>query len=116
MNVHETQQLCRLVACFCPSQKFDQHSPAAWALVLSKVSFDDAQEAVTNLAGLPLEPGKARYIEPGHIIAQVRSIRDKRLSASTTAEPPPDVADDTEAYLTWLRASRANAANRREIA
>lgn len=51
MNVHETGQLCRLVACFCPSQKFDQHSPAAWALILCSVSFEDAQEAVTNLAG-----------------------------------------------------------------
>ena len=115
MNVHETQQLCRLVACFCPSQKFDQHSPAAWALVLSKVSFDDAQEAVTNLAGLPLEPGKARYIEPGHIIGETKRIRDKRLSASVAKEPPPEVADDPEAYVAWLRASRANAA-RKEIA
>ena len=109
MNVYETGQLCRLVACFCPSQKFDQHSPAAWALIMGKVDWADAQEAVTNIAGLPLEPGKARYIEPGHIIGECRRIRDKRLSKSTTAEPPPEVADDTEAYLTWLRATHTNA-------
>lgn len=109
MNVHETGQLCRLVACFCPSQKFDKHSPEAWALVLSKVSFEDAQEAVTNLAGLPLEPGKARYIEPGHIIGECRRIRDKRLSKSTAAEPPPEVADDPALYVQWLRATHTNA-------
>lgn len=109
MNVHETGQLCRLVACFCPSQKFDQHSPAAWALILGAVSFEDAQEAVTNLAGLPLEPGKARYIEPGHIIGECRRIRDKRLSKSTAAEPPPEVADDPALYVQWLRATHTNA-------
>ena len=82
---------------------------AGFAIRLGAVSFEDAQEAVTNLAGLPLEPGKARYIEPGHIIGECRRIRDKRLSKSTAAEPPPEVADDPALYVQWLRATHANA-------
>ena len=110
MNLTEAQQLCRLVSCFCPSQKFDRHSPGAWLLLLSNVDADDAQEAVLQLAGLELEPGKARYIEPGHIVGAVRKIRAARRVDAGQPEPPPEVADDPAAYLAWLRATNKDAA------
>lgn len=104
----ETIELCQLVRAFCPSQAFNRFTPDAWHLLLQHVDYPDAQAAVLHLAGLPLEPGKARYIEPGHIIGECRRIRDKRLSKSTAAEPPPEVADDPALYVQWLRATHTN--------
>lgn len=108
MNLTETKQLCRLVNCLCPAQRFDQFSPEAWLLTLQHVSYADAKLAVSELAALDLEPGKARYIEPGHIVAQVKRIHRRRLDQAGSIDPPPDL--DDRAYLAWLRRSRAQIA------
>ena len=59
-----------------------------------------------TLAALDLEPGKARYIEPGHIIAQVRRIRAQRLTDHGPLIPPPGL-DGTAQYLAWIRQASA---------
>ena len=63
-------------------------------------------DAVARLAALDLEPGKARYIEPGHIIAQVKRIRAQRLADHGPLIPPPGL-DGTTEYLAWIRQASA---------
>ena len=104
MNREEAVKLCRLVKTVCPAQMLDQWTPDAWMLILGGQSYDDAKAAVAELASLPLEPGKARYIEPGHIIGQVHRIRDRRFAALPMPEPPPGLGAGE--YVHWLRRTR----------
>ena len=101
MNRTEAVQLARLVKALCPAQALDQYTPDAWALVLGAVEYEDAKAAVIYLGAIELEPGKARYIEPGHIIAEVRRIRRKRIDDHGPLDPPLDL--DPAQYLAWLR-------------
>ena len=115
MNQAEAIMICRFVKAACPAQAMDTFSPDVWAFMLDDVDFEDAKEAVRYLGSLEMEPGKARYIEPGHIIGQVRRIRAARRVESGHQEPPPEVADDPMDYLAWLRAAN-KAAGRKAIA
>lgn len=106
MSPEETVALCRLVKAVCPSQALDQYTPDAWALILRHVDYSDAKQAVIDIASQPLEPGKSRYIEPGHIIAQVKRIRAQRLTDHGPLIPPPGL-DGTAQYLAWIRQASA---------
>jgi hypothetical protein len=97
-------KLCRLVKSLCPSQVLDQYTPDAWAIVLGHLDYNDAKQAVGSLASLPLEPGKARYIEPGHIIAEVRRIQDRRLADAPVIDPPAGLSEIE--YRAWLKETR----------
>ena len=104
MSPEETIALCRLVKAVCPSQALDQYTPDAWALILRHIDYNDAKQAVINIASQPLEPGKSRYIEPGHIIGGVRRIRSQRIEDYGPVSPPAGL--DTAGYLEWLRETR----------
>ena len=106
MSPEETIALCRLVKAICPSQALDQYTPDAWALILRHIDYNDAKQAVIDIASRPLEPGKSRYIEPGHIIAQVKRIRAQRLADHGPLIPPPGL-DGTTEYLAWIRQASA---------
>ena len=106
MSPEETVALCRLVKAVCPSQALDQYTPDAWALILRRIDYSDAKQAVIDIASRPLEPGKSRYIEPGHIIAQVKRIRAQRLADHGPLIPPPGL-DGTTQYLAWIRQASA---------
>ena len=106
MSPDETLALCRLVKAVCPSQALDQYTPDAWHLILGHIDYSDAKAAVARLAALDLEPGRSRYIEPGHIIAQVRRIRAQRLTDHGPLIPPPGL-DGTTEYLAWIRQASA---------
>ena len=106
MNQTEAIMLCRLVKAVCPSQALDQYTPDAWHLILGHIDYSDAKAAVARLAALDLEPGRSRYIEPGHIIAQVRRIRAQRLTDHGPLIPPPGL-DGTTQYLSWIRQATA---------
>lgn len=105
MNHTEVTQLCRLVKALCPSQAFDQYTPDAWSIVLEPYGYEDAKTAVAAIVGAPLEPGKSRYIEPGHIIGGIGRIRAARLAAIPMPEPPDGLTP--AAYLSWERATRS---------
>ena len=113
MNRTEAVQLARLVKALCPAQALDQYTPDAWALVLGAVDYEDAKAAVVHLGSVELEPGKARYIEPGHIVAEVRRIRRKRLDAHGPLVPPAGL--DSAQYLAWLRGATRQAASGRTV-
>ena len=104
MSPEETIALCRLVKAVCPSQALDQYTPDAWALILRHIDYNDAKQAVIDIASRPLEPGKSRYIEPGHIIGGVRRIRSQRIEDYGPVSPPAGL--DTAGYMDWLRETR----------
>lgn len=104
MNREDVVKLCRLVKTLCPAQALDQYTPDAWVIVLGHLDYTDAKQAVGSLASLPLEPGRARYIEPGHIIAEVRRIQDRRLADAPEITPPAGLREIE--YRTWLRSTR----------
>lgn len=104
MNVTEVLQICRIVKAFCPSQQFDQYTPDAWTLVLSDQTFEDAKQAVVDIAKAPLDMGKSRYIEPGHIIGAILRIRARRMAEAGMPEPPAGLSP--EGYLQWQRNAR----------
>ena len=104
MSPEETIALCRLVKAVCPSQALDQYTPDAWALILRHIDYNDAKQAVIDIASQPLELGKSRYIEPGHIIGGVRRIRSQRIEDYGPVSPPAGL--DTAGYMEWLRETR----------
>lgn len=108
MNAAEVARLCRAVKAFCPSQAMDAATPEAWELVLGELSFTDARDAVVRLAALPTEPGRSRYIEPGHIISEIRKIQRDRLAATEVPPPPPGLTPT--AGILWQRRVRAEIA------
>lgn len=101
MNGAEVLQLCRLVKACCPSQAFDEYSVDAWALILGSYDYADAKAAVAELVSLPLDPGKARYVEPGHIIGGIKRIRQKRIEQTPMPEPPSGLT--VGEYITWQK-------------
>lgn len=104
MNAAEVLQLCRLVKACCPSQVFDEYTPQAWELILSGYDYADAKTAVAALVSAPLEPGRSRYIEPGHIIGGIKRIREKRVADNPMPEPPAGLT--VAEYITWQRTTR----------
>ena len=73
MNVTETTRLCRAIAGVAPAQRFEDETPALWAGVLADIRLVDALEAVKRLAR------RQAFIAPADIIAEVRTIRARRL-------------------------------------
>lgn len=100
----EIVKLGRFVKACCPSQQFDKHTPDAWMLILAGLDYDDARHAVAEIVRQPLEPGQSRYVEPGHIIAGVRRIRDKRIQSMPFPQPPAGL--DAGQYAQWLADTR----------
>ena len=97
--------LLRKVKAHCPSQLMDEYTPEAWAEVLDDVRYEDAKQAVVRICKRPLELGKSRYIEPGHIIGEIRAVRSKRFRDYGTIELPPDVGMD-ERYSPYMNMMR----------
>lgn len=110
MNAAEVLQLCRLVKACCPSQVLDEFTPQAWTLILGSYPYEDAKAAVAEIVSAPLEPGKSRYIEPGHIIGGVKRIRAQRLEV-TPVPPPPTEIESPADQIAWQRKAREQIAN-----
>ena len=102
MNRTECVALCRFVQALRPAQAFDEFTPRAWFAILEPVSCQDAESAAVAVAGVQ------EFIGPSSILAEVKRARAKRVDAHVS-EPPPEVAEDTAAYLRWLRADRRRA-------
>lgn len=105
MNRTETAHLCRLVKAYCPAQAFDEFSVEAWQTLLGRFAYADAKTAIEEIAGQQLEPGKSRYIEPGHIIGGIHRIRARRLE-ETPMPPPPAELESAAEQIAWQRRTR----------
>lgn len=110
MTREDAVNIVRLVKAMCPSQMIDQFTADAWAPILASSQYADAQQAIYDIASRPLEPGRSRYIEVGHILDGIARIRAKRLDAATPT-PPSDL--DAASYLAWLRTTTKDIADGR---
>lgn len=108
MNLEETTLLCKAIATLAPVQRFEPDTPSFWAVILADVAYDDARQAILNLAR------RQPFIAPADIIGEVRAIRWERLEGADRITPDAD-PDDVSAYLAELRSIRGDvAAGRRE--
>ena len=101
MNRREANRVLRKVLAYCPSQSVDEYTPDAWVEALDDVDAADALDAVARIGRRELEPGQSRYIEPGHIRAEVRRIRADRLARHEIPAPPASLPPAE--YLRALR-------------
>jgi hypothetical protein len=102
MNNNEVLVLLRKVKAYCPAQAIDKYTPEAWAEALGDVAFDSANEALVRICKQPLEVGRSRFIEPGHLIGEVRRIERERLAAYGTPIPPEHIIEPAD-YSAWMR-------------
>lgn len=113
MNATEATTIWRMVRSICPQQAVDEFTPDAWAGILTDTRFEDAREAVVALGSQSLEVGRSRYIEPGHIIGEVRRIRTRRIEGASLPDPPAGLT--AHDYREWLRTQQAAIADGRPI-
>lgn len=73
MNLDETTKLCKAIATIAPAQKFEPDTPAFWCAILTHVRYEDAREAVIDLAQ------RQPFIAPADITAAVKALRSRRL-------------------------------------
>lgn len=99
MNNTETAKLCAAISQSAPAQRFDDDTPAFWAVLLADVRYQDAREAVVRL--LKRQP----FVAPADIVAEVRVIRDDRLDRTELPVPNVD-PNDPRAHLDEIRALR----------
>ena len=88
MNTSETTRLCKAIAALAPAQKFDDETPAIWAVVLGGVRYEDAREAIIKLAA------DHAFMAPTDIIAEVKRIRADRLANTDPTTITPNVDPD----------------------
>ncbi len=99
MNITEVRAMCRWLTALVPHQQLDDETPEAWCPLLASVAVADARAAV--LAILERDP----YVDPRAIKAEVKRIREARLSAAGFQELAPNVDPaDAPAYLAERRA------------
>lgn len=108
MNRTEAARLCRLVKACCPSQAIDEYTPDIWGEILAGYAYADAAQVVRDIVGQPLEPGRSRYIEPGHIVGGIHRMRAQRLADAPPIDPPSGLT--AAEYCDWQREQRRAAA------
>lgn len=99
MNGQEAVRLCQVIKALCPSQAFEDETPAVWHAVLADLPLADALEALKVVAQTE------RYVTPSDLIKAAKKIRSQRWGKAIQALPAPNVdPDDAEAYRRELRA------------
>ena len=97
MNPEEALTLCKFAKAACPQQAIDQDTPAAWAMLLDDIRYQDAQEALKNVVR------DQPFVSPSEIRAEVKRIRAKRVIAfGPIPDPPREVGDDPARYRAWI--------------
>lgn len=97
MDIRETTKICKAIASIKPAQKFEEETAAIWQAVLADVRYEDARQAIINIAG------RNPWIGADDIITEVKAIRRERLEHADRVLPDVDPDDVTA----WLAARRA---------
>lgn len=98
MTPTEAVKLCRSVAAACPQQAIDDFTPDTWHDLLGDLAFDDCYAAAIAV-------GKRQpFVAPAEIRAEVRRIREDRLSRTPLPAPPYELADSPGRYQQAIRA------------
>lgn len=81
-----------------PQQKFNEFTGDAWGDLLADVRFVDAKEAVIAITR------RSPWISPAEIIAEVKTMREKRIAEFGPITPPAEVQDgNAAAYREWWK-------------
>ena len=92
MTPSEAVLLTRYVKACCPQQQIDDYTPDAWFDLLGDLSMADCREAVKVV-------GKRQpFVAPAEIRAEVRRVRNDRLSRQIVPAPSAEVADHPGRY------------------
>lgn len=99
MNAEEALHLCKLAKTISPAQAVDEFTPAAWALILEDIRFEDARLALKQLGG------EQQYTHVSDIVQRVKRIRrDRVLDFGPLPDPPPHIdPDNTRALIQWQK-------------
>lgn len=95
----------RAVAAYQPGQPVDKElGPRAWATKLAPFDYQDAIDAVDQLAGEPHRQGDSFWFDLRDIIQVVGKIRRERAQSRQhlVPQPPQEAADDPAIYQRWL--------------
>lgn len=109
MNLSEARTALRKVLAYCPAQSVDEFTPEAWAEALDTVRLPDALEAIRRIGRREMEPGQSRYIEPGHIRAEVRRLRAERIEKHPNLDPPSGLS--VAELIAWQLETRTRIAD-----
>lgn len=102
MIPREAVVLVRYVRACCPQQQIDELTPDAWQNLLGDLALDDCRLAVNTIAQ------RQPFVAPAEIRAEVRRIRNDRV----TAAPIPDPATgDPAEYIRRLKTSTKSLAD-----
>lgn len=107
MTPEEAVILCRYVKAASPAQQVDEFTPTVWHDLLGDLRFEDAKEAVRDIAG------RKPFVDPADIRAQVKRIRAKRLAEAVLPEPPPDLTPLET--IAWLKDTRRRIADGEDV-
>lgn len=110
MTPKETVLLTRYVKACCPQQRMDEYTPDAWHDLLGDLSLADCRAAVCEVAK------NQPFVAPCEIRAEVKRVREARITAADIPPPPPELIRDPAAYHAALRAGRVAAADGRDPA
>lgn len=104
MKPTDAAKLCKFAKAACPAQAIDQDTPAAWYVLLADLRFEDAMEALVNVAR------KQPFVAPAEIRAEVRRLRGGRLSAFGPIPAPPSELSPVEQQQ-WIRDAQSRIAD-----
>lgn len=100
MNGREAVDLARYMRAHFPQQPIDEFTADALAETLADYPAGDCRKAILNIA----RRGE-KWCSPTDVWAEVRRIREKRVSDYGPVEPPAGLdPDDVRGYQRWLEA------------
>lgn len=88
----------RLIGACCPAQNLDEYTSDIWQPILQDTEFQDAQQALIELART------AAFISPADIIARVNKITNERIERAGELTPPAGLSQGYERW--WLKTVR----------
>lgn len=94
MTPEEVVLLAGYVHALCPAQKFDAYTPDAWADVFDDVpqyTLADCREGAARVAA------RQPFVAPAEIIAEVRKIREQRLTDFQYEPRPGETGEESAA-------------------
>ena len=102
MTPTEAVALTEYVRDCCPQQIIGEYTHDIWYDILSDLELVDCRAAVVAIKR------RSVFVDPSEIRAEVRRIRNERLSRQIVPAPPPEVADNPvrfrETFMADLRA------------
>jgi hypothetical protein len=108
MKPTETVMLTEYVQACCPQQVIGEYTADAWHDLLGDLSLADCRLAVAEVAK------RQPFVAPCEIRAEVKRVREARITAAKIPAPPPELTNDPDAYSAALHAARVAAADGRD--